>query len=616
MTRVFLSCSGSDAEPARRLTDALQGAGVADVFWFQNPRESGKQFVRSLREEIENADVFVVLLSPAYLTSEWCMRELDMAVHRETDLKERFVYVCQVVETPRTGTGYLRSYDWLDLLPPLDDDKLSRVLTATRPPSAPPESAIPIGEPEFRNRQDELGRITDALTTRGGQELWLVLSPPRMGKSLFLAEVEKAVKQRDPTYSTRMIDVRAHPVTLRTNWVRLLCLLLDVEPPESATLSDDDRITIAAAVSNRSRPQLHLLDSAELLPPESVDALRTELTAIHRLVDRAGNHQTRLCFVVGSRHQDPWLGFGPSGGSLLFETLPLTEFKVSVFRQMIDEQDLRIGNDESQRWAEALHGLGEGLPALLVAGLRWAQDMAFISYEDCHNGRAFNKVARPYIAADLLAVESLLPAGDGGQPQRKTVLERALKVISPYRLFTQSHLAHHISGDVAFGRALDEVDWDLNDLWEALSRTALLKQPTDEIWQVLSPPIRRLLFRYYHPDVAARRQAHVDAHQFYEKWAETTSGTDRGAVLVECLWHEATTLLLGQTNNLPSRLPARAADLTRAFSRPEGYTAPEFAGYVRNRLQRDAEFATLVRPHRGLFEDVLASVYDTIAGGA
>ncbi|HEX5117878.1 MAG TPA: toll/interleukin-1 receptor domain-containing protein [Pseudonocardiaceae bacterium] len=615
MTRVFLSCSGSDAEPAGRLMAVLTAAG-ADVFWFQDPQESGKQFVRSLREEIENADLFIVLLSPAYLTSEWCMRELDMAVHRETDLKERFVYVCQVLDTPRTGTGFLRPYDWLDLLPPVDDDKLGHVLTATGFPPPSPETASPIGAPAFRNRQDELSRIIDALTTRGGQELWLVLSPPRMGKSWFLAEVEKAVRQRDPAYATRLIDLRAHPVTLRANWVRLLCLLLDVEPPESATLSVDDRIAMAAAVINRSRPQLYLLDSAELLPPESVDALRTELTAIHRLVDRAGNHQTRLCFVVGSRHQDPWLGFGPSGGSLLFETLPLTEFKVSVFRQVIDEQDLRIGNDENQRWAEALHGLGEGLPALLVAGLRWARDMAFISYEDCHNGRAFDKVARPYIAADLLAVESLLPAGDGGQPQRKTVLERALKVISPYRLFTQSHLAHHISGDVAFGRALDDVAWDLDDLWEALSRTALLKQPTDEIWQVLSPPIRRLLFRYYYPDEAGRRQAHVDAHQFYEKWAETTSGTDRGAVLVECLWHEATTLLLGGGNDLPNRLPARAADLTRTFSRPEGYTAPEFAGYVRNRLQRDPEFATLVRAHQGLFQDVLASVYNTIAGGA
>ncbi|HKN96834.1 MAG TPA: toll/interleukin-1 receptor domain-containing protein [Pseudonocardiaceae bacterium] len=615
MTRVFLSCTRTDADPARRLTEELTAARV-DVFWWQNPRVGGMQFVRQLQVEIESADIFVVLLSPAYLESNWCLRELDMAVHRETELGRPFVYVCQVADTPHEGSGFLRPYDWLDLLPPIDDDKLAHVRTVIGLAQKSPEPVSTNGVPVFRNRQDEIGRIIDALTTRGGQELWLVLSPPRMGKSWFLAQLEKSLQEREPAYASRLVDLRAHPATLRTDWVRLLCTLLDVDPPATPALSDGDRIAIAAAVSNRSRPQLYLLDSAELLPADTVDRLRTELTAIHRLVDRAGNHRTRLCVVVASRHQDPWRGFGPGGGSLLFETLALTEFRVSVFRQVIDEQNLQIGNGERAQWAEALHGLSEGLPALLVAGLAWARRTAFLSREDCVNGTAFDEVARPYIAADLLAAESLLPFGDGGLPQRKNVLERALKVIAPYRLFTQSHLAHHVSGDVAFGHALDAVGWELADLWEALSRTALLKQPSEEIWQVLSPPIRRLLFRYYYPDDTARRQAHVDAHQFYEKWAEATSGTDRGAVLVECLWHEATTLLLSGPDDLPALLPVRAADLTRAFVRPEGYTPPEFAGFVRNRLQRDPEFATLVSPYPGLFEDVLASVYATIAGGA
>jgi TIR domain-containing protein len=614
MTRVFLSCSRTDADPARLLTDELTKAG-ADVYWWQNPREGGNIFVRELQDAIEAADLFILLLSPDYLESEWCKREIDMALHRETELKKRFVYVCHVADTPRVGTGFLRPYDWMDLLPPIDGDKLSHVLTVTGIVTPSPESVNPEGEPVFRNRQDELGRIMDALTTRGGQELWLVLSPPRMGKSWFLAELRKAVRDREPGYTCRLVDLRADPAPPREDWVGLLCLLLDVPRPASAVPTEDDRRAIAAAVSNRSRPQLYLLDSAELLPAESVEGLRTELTAIHKLVGRAGNHRTRLSVVVGSRHQDPWRGFGPSGGSLLFETLPLTEFRVSVFRQVIDEQDLQVGNEERALWAEALHGLAEGLPALLVAGLDWARGGAFLNRDDCRNGRAFDAVARPYIAADLLAEQSLLPTGEGGRPGRRPVLEWALKVIAPYRLFTQSHLAHHINGDAAFGKALDEVDWELPDLWEALSRTALLKQPAEEIWQVLSPPIRRLLFRYYYPDGPARRQAHLAAQEFYEKWAPTISGTDRGAVLVECLWHEASTLVAGSAD-VPNLLPAMAAERTRAFARPEGFTPTEFAGYVRNRLHRDPEFATLVSPYQGLLAVVLATVYDTLAGGA
>jgi TIR domain-containing protein len=149
MTQVLISYAHTDADPARLLTDELTKAG-ADVHWGQN------LLVRELQGAIEAADLFIVLLSPAYLESEWCRREFDVALHRETELRKRFVHVCQVADTPGAGTGLLRPYDWIDLLPPVDHDKLRHVLTVTGIVTPSPESVSQEGEPAFRNRQVEL----------------------------------------------------------------------------------------------------------------------------------------------------------------------------------------------------------------------------------------------------------------------------------------------------------------------------------------------------------------------------------------------------------------------------------------------------------------------------
>jgi hypothetical protein len=301
----------------------------------------------------------------------------------------------------------------------------------------------------------------------------------------------------------------------------------------------------------------------------------------------------------------------------LFETLPLTEFGVIVVRQAVDELGREFGRNDLERWAQALHALSEGLPALLVDCLRWAEDNEFLVIDQCNDETAFSTVARPYIAGDLLAIESLLPFDDVNFAPRKKVLERALRAITPYRLFTVSHLKYHLAADQVFEQALNDAGWSLDQLWEALGRTALLKQPSEEIWHVLNPPIRRLLYRYYYPDLSVRLRAHAVARQFYDGWADRFDGPEQGVVLLECLWHEATTLLYERPAEFSRLLLAKAVELTKLFVRPVSYTAMELVEFVRNRAQDDAEFVTLVSSSDNrLFEKVLASIGDTIAGGA
>jgi hypothetical protein len=345
-----------------------------------------------------------------------------------------------------------------------------------------------------------------------------------------------------------------------------------------------------------------------------VEQFRRALTSIYGHLDEAGNPSTRLSVLVASRQQREWKGYGRDGRSTLFESLPLKEFGVTVVRQAVGELGRRFGPADLERWAQALHALSEGLPALLVEGLRWAKEHEFLGISQCYDETAFSTVARPYIAEDLLAIESLLPLDVDSAP-RKKVLERALQAIAPYRLFTVSHLKYHIDDDRDFDRALKDAAWSLDELWEALGRTALLKEPSEEMWQVLNPPIRRLLYRYYYPDLSVRLRAHAMARQFYYGWADRFDGAEQGVVLLECLWHEATRLLHEQPNELSRLLLAKTVELTKVFVRPVRYSRVELAEFVRNRMQDDTEFASLVSSSDRLYENVLASIGETIAGG-
>jgi hypothetical protein len=361
---------------------------------------------------------------------------------------------------------------------------------------------------------------------------------------------------------------------------------------------------------------VYFLDSAELLDPAAAAALRSALTRIYQKVPETGDASNRISVVIGSRRDEEWKGYGPGGDSpLLFTQLMLTEFAETIVRQALEELRRNFGPTRLNSWATALHGLSEGLPALLVEGLRWAQNTAFLRLDDCGKRSTFDTVARPYIREDLLATESLLPLGGDNLPARKAVLERALRAIAPYRIFTQSHLRYHIEQDPSFGQALEAIGWSVAELWLAMSNTALLHRQTEEIWHALSPPIRRLLYHYYYPETAVRLAVHATARQFYEKWAAALTGFEQAVVLIECLWHEAKAIR-EQGSPLPARLPAIAVELTQSFMRHDTYTASEFSDFVIRRLRNDKEFFHLLREDRGLFDEILASIGRTISGGA
>jgi hypothetical protein len=622
MTRVFLSYAEEDGTTADRLVSWFTDAGI-ECFWWQDKEQRGKRFVGEIEAGIGSADLFVILMSSDYLSSPWCRRERDLAIQRETDLGRQFNYVLQVAETSYAESGFLRNYDWLDLAAPLDDEKINTAMAAlplnrvsVSLPGAKAAQARPGGpRPVFRNRVDELNAIVNALTTTGGRDLWLIISPPRMGKSWFLDQLQRELTLRVRNCVVRLLDLREHPVDLRVNPTKLLGVLLNVDDP-GFPLSDTARRAIAAEISKRGRPQLYLLDSADLLDTRCAAELRSALTGIYQLVKRTGTRTSRLSVLIGSRRHDDWKGLGRDAASgVRFHPLPLTEFGADVMHQALTELDRNLGADQLWEYANRLHRLSEGLPALLIRGLHWAEETEFLELDESEGEGTFDVVARPYIRDDLLSVESLLPFGGHNLAETKGLLERTLRVLVVYRLFTQSHLRYHVEADPGFQSALQAAGWSLNELWRAVSRTALLKRPLEELWQVIHPPIRRLLYRYYYRSDQARCKAHTAARRFYEGWIDRNAGKEQAVMLVECLWHETARMVIEQPSEVRSLLPRVATELAGDFIKSPIYEPVEFSEFVYQRLRGDEEFQMILHMYDGLFDEIVNSVAATISGG-
>ena len=621
MKRVFISFAAEDAVVAERLGAFWETLGVV-VFRFDDSTRRTGRVVGEIEQQIGEADVFVVLLSPQYLASGWCVQERDLAIHREAESSSSFVHVIKVATTSPRSSGLLRNYHWVDATGELTDERLNEI-TARLPlgdgaAASAADAVASVTIPGFRNRTDELANLRGALSTPGGRELWVVVAPPLMGKSWLLARLEQALAGASPHWTVRHLDMREEPAELRNNPTRLVGSLLDVDVSgQHGPLLDDELRDVAAQVSFRKGPQLFVLDSAELLTPACATSARSALTAVRGLVRRTG-WDGRFALVIGTRRHDEWRGLGSDARTgERFEPLRLTEFGQEIVHQALRDLKLRFGEEDLWRHAEHLHRLSEGLPALLVKSVQWAQATAFLRMDQVDGPAAFDAVARDYIVNDLLSADSLLPTGGPRSDEALAVLREMLRVLSTYRLHTQSHLKFHLDADPALQRALADARWSRVDLWDALGQTALgTQQDAHEIWHEIEPSLRRLLYHHHYRTDADQIAAHTKAREFYGGWTQDrAAGREQQVVLVESLWHEASRLAIERPAELARLLPGVAVDLAQTFGSSPMYEPAEFTQAVVRRLRDDDELKVLLSGHPGLSEEIVKSVSLTIGGG-
>ena len=625
MTHVFLSFAAEDAVIAHRFAESWEALGVV-VFRYDDPQRLAGAVVAEIERRLAEADLFVVLMSPHYQESAWCRQERDLAIHGTNETGTPAIRVIKVAETSPAETGVLRTLHWVDATGELTGRRLTEISVALGLDGSPAAAdvaadvAAAAEMPGFRNRDHELSSLRGALETPGGRDLWVVVSPPLMGKSWLLARLEQALTEVTPRWTVRHLDLRHQPADLRTNPTRLVGSLLgvDTSSPQEPLLDDDQR-DIAVQVSERVGPQLFVLDSAELLTPACAARVRSALTAIRRLVRMTGAG-SRMSLVVGTRRHDEWRGLGSEARiGERFEPLRLSEFGDDIVHQALLDLRRNFGDDERWGHAATLHRLSEGLPALLVRSVQWADKTGFLQMHRADGPAAFDAVARDYIENDLLSLDSLLPMGAPRPAEALTVLREMLRVLSTYRLYTQSHLKFHLDADPTLQQALADAHWTRADLWDALGQTALgTQEAAQEIWHEIERPLRRLLHRHHYRTEADGMAAHTMARRFYEGWTQDrAAGREQQVVLVESLWHEASRLAIEQPDALTRLLPDVAVELARTFGRSPMYEPAEFSEAVVRRLHDDDELKVLLtgRGRNGLFEEIVKSVSLTIGGG-
>lgn len=595
VTKVFLSYASQDGGVARTLAALLRRHGF-EVFWYEETNLG--DFVSALADGLAKADRFIVLLSRHYQRSDWCMAEWNTAFRLSTKspTNRPVITVCEIGDFEEPVQAFLDNYARLDLRAPVEA-KLPALLSSFG------VGPIPVDGGRFRNREEEITELLDALGLTSGQDLWVVTAPPRMGKSWFLREAEKRLVTKG-WGETRLLDLARHPGLWSAPAAVVVELLaVDLEP-DGDFLSAHDIETVVHELGERNNHQLYLLDSVDRLDRKTAAEVRRLLTEVYaRILERRA--PKRFSMIIGTRRPDVWRGLG-RGTQSRFRTLHLSEFKLYVIEAAVREGLSRADENHVRETAALLQRESDGLPALLVAQLGWAHHAA--------KPEAFETVTARYVRRDLLTHNVLFPSGVRNAPAAKKAVNHALKVLSPYRLITLSHLKFHFDDDAALQEKVTAVGWNMRDLWTALNSTSLL-DPRMGLWRVINPPIRRVLYRYYCRTDAERIAAQEEAKRCYQRWTVNEAGSEQVVMMAECLWHEACRQLLQQPARCHETLPAAAAEFARAFLNSERYDPREFVECAHDLLTEDHEFQLALENHAGLFQDVLTAIDLAVSEG-
>lgn len=571
---LFLSYADEDGDIAREIAERLRSEHVS-VYAPRDGARPSSVTTTDPERAIQQADAFLALLSPDSLTSASCRRERELALRRERrSAADRagtdFVRVLQIRDTPYHQAGSLRSQLWFDLTGQAARKQVINDLASTfasgGDPAPPGSHMAPGGNggqpppppPRFRNRDRELDEVYNGVTNEDGKRFWLLVASPQLGKTWLLRQIADTVATKwKGRWVVKWVDVRDLPPEIAGDADAILLMMLGLWPQDSTGSADVH--DIAASIIENAKYHLCLLDSAELLDESTIYRLRQHLSEIDEDIRDARGANARIAVIAASRRDRGWTGLDPAR---LPQIRRLTEFSVPVVQEALEKLAGRRITSELHQHAVRVHQLSEGLPALLAACLKWIPQK-WRELDRLSDQSTFYEITRPYVEEVLLSPSSLHGSG-GPMPtdEQQEAIRQTLRVLSPFRLFTGSHLSD-LADRGELRDALTQVGWSAHDLWTAVSGADLLYPSEKGAWLTIDPPIRRLLFRYWYPSRADRGRANHEACDFLKPFALEQSGTDAADMLVECLWHEAQALiLLERSAELEASLTRLARDLS------------------------------------------------------
>jgi TIR domain len=618
---LFLSYADQDGEIAREIAERLSKEDIS-VYSPQDRAYHGGLAGAEPDLAIQQADAFVALLSPDFLASTSCRMERDLALSREYRGRAKgtagdFVQVLKIREMAHLHAPALQSRTWFDLTAEGAWDRVLNDLASkfdssgAQPSADPPPPGGNGGQPRtpsphFRNREKEVDDIYTGITSEDGQHFWVVIAPPKLGKSWLLDHIADKVYRSWHHWTVRLVDARELDAEIVDDADAILRLMfgLGSEAGTRWPLAS----TITASMRRNNRSYLCLLDSAELFEDSTVRALRQHLHEIDRRLSEGGGAGPRLAVVVASRRESEWTGVSPKPR---LQVRPLTEFRVEVIEESLHHlaraMDARHVRDELPQIARRVHALSEGLPALLAGCLQWIREHEWNDLELLDDTATFEEIARPYIERDLLSPSSLSARGTVPNEDERAVIQDALLMLSPYRFLTMSHLSKHI-GAGTLQRQLNQLNWGVTDLWNAVSGADLLYLPLAQPWHEVYAPIRRLLCRHAYPALADRGRAHRDASVFMQSFMLGLYGSDQCRALVECLWQETQARILARSADLEDALVRLAGELSRCVVPVTGIEVHALRDLAARFVNSDQELADAVDGIRGLLDGLVEAV--------
>jgi hypothetical protein len=470
-----------------------------------------------------------------------------------------------------------------------------------------PESA----EMRFIDRQAELKVVLSGLSDPTGPHFWLVVAPPGLGKTSFLEFMRKRFQAQSPAWAVRpVVDVRDLEDPVAGEPASLLARFFPQELGDASEPGIAERVAKAIVADGRSH--LCLLDSAELLNEQVVAGVRKYFSEIYQLTGGwAGDVGAgRVALVVASRLDVGWKGVAPAPR---FRLLPLTAFTKDDIGEALLGLAGRAGEDLSRSEYEQavawLGGLSAGVPELLTSCLRRIQEKHWHQLGLLADDGMFRELGSRFVEGRLLSSASLLPPGLSDRVgQRRQVVEDALRLIAPYRIFTQSHLRQHLEPGSSLGHGLTSVNWSLDDLWNALTGSALLGRPQKEPWQVIQPTIRKLLFPYFYETDELRVAAQLQALAFDRTWSQGQIGSDQVVGLAECIWHEASVLCISDPRRLESGLIESANALIGTLRPTEIYSVDDLRQLLAAQLRDDPDLRDLLSGATDAFDKLIHTV--------
>lgn len=621
MPKIFVSYAEEDTERCQKIRECL----IRELGWeisdWQDPSQRGLRWIENIEKDINEANAFLALVSPHYLSSPWCIHERNMALRKDVDfqrVRKQYLWVAQVVSTEKIGL--LANYDWFNLTGIKGEENLKALCERLKlieksgllPLPSQKESII---RPTFQNRQEELDDLIGNLTNVAGKHFWLLLSAPQMGKSWLLDRLPTDLTEKDPSWQIVRVDLREHPSDAFRDLTKLLSLCL--KQRFRGSINNSQITTFAKKLARENTRLLCLLDSAELLSDDTAKALREYLGKIYDLLEKSGKSEVRLAFIAASRRQIPsWRSVIPTPP---FVSRTLSNFSIGVIESFLRNMAEKDRCERDKRWFRSkslqLARASEGLPGLLVTYMEWIQDNGYILDPGIESQALFSSLAIPYTVNHLLSSHSLLPTNPDSNliEPRRALLERTLLGLSIYRCLSEKYLHKYIEENNGLSAELQEAQWGPKELWNALRKTYLI-EPSPDIMMKLYPSIRRLLFRYENPTRNKQVEAHQKAIKFFNENQMELLGTDKAIILIEHLWHQVEFQRLSNPKPDPVHLREFAMRLFRDGIQSNHHTDRDLAVLIDERLLSDQELQeSLAEIEKDLFNKIISIISQYIS---